>query len=262
MPPIFLSDRELAAQAISPKNPEAGRLKPPSSRLSGFRGAALLLGLKRSKLVLELVAFQKASKTSIVSHSSLSRAAVSEFRIELKVRNMNVIIDNPVQQELEKLPQKTLIELIKMYSKNWLTVDGLWFSGVEEKFGLDEALALDVRMWRIGSRIEANRIKEILGLGDGGLKDVLRAINFMSWAASFGYHVEQQKDRAVWTCTHCPPQVSRVNSGKGEFACRSTFEYCFRNLCDLIDKRVRMNCLICPPDPHPRDIWCQWEFCL
>jgi hypothetical protein len=43
-----------------------------------------------------------------------------------------------------------------MYSRNWLTVDGLWFSGVEEKFGLDEALELDVRMWEIGSRIEVN----------------------------------------------------------------------------------------------------------
>ena len=53
-------------------------------------------------------------------------------------------IDNPVEQELEKFPKETLIELIKMYSRNWLTLDGLWFSGVEEKFGLDEALALDV----------------------------------------------------------------------------------------------------------------------
>jgi hypothetical protein len=43
-----------------------------------------------------------------------------------------------------------------MYSRNWLTVDGLWFSGVEEKFGLYEALDLNVRRWEIGSRIEVN----------------------------------------------------------------------------------------------------------
>ena len=46
-------------------------------------------------------------------------------------------MDNPVSQELERLQKDTLIELIKMYSQNWLTVDGLWFSGVEDKYGLD-----------------------------------------------------------------------------------------------------------------------------
>jgi hypothetical protein len=169
-------------------------------------------------------------------------------------------MDNPLHKELERLPKKVLIELIKMYSRNWLTVDGLWFSGVEEKFGLDEALELDYRMWRIGSRIEAKRIREILDVNDGGLNSVLRAINFLSWAASFEYHVEQSENRAVWTCTHCPPQVSRVKSGKGEFACRPTFESCFGNLCEVIDPNIKVTCLICPPGPHPEDIWCQWEF--
>ena len=43
--------------------------------------------------------------------------------------------ENPVHAELEKLPKETLIELIKMYSRNWHTCDGLWFSGVEEQYG-------------------------------------------------------------------------------------------------------------------------------
>ncbi len=169
-------------------------------------------------------------------------------------------MDNPVQQELEKLPKSALIELIKMYSRNWLTVDGLWFSGVEEKFGLDEALDLDLRMWKIGSRIEAKRIKELLDLKEGGLQSVLRAINFMSWAASFGYKVEYRENKAIWTCTHCPPQIGRIKAGKGEFACQPTFESCFGGVCEFIDPKVKVTCLICPPEPHPEDIWCQWEF--
>jgi len=168
--------------------------------------------------------------------------------------------NHPVQQELEKLPKSTLIELIKMYSRNWLTVDGLWFSGVEEKFGLDEAVDLDVRMWKIGSRIEVKRIAELVDLKKGGLQSVLRAINFMSWAACFDYNVEHKENKAIWTCTHCPPQINRTKAEKEEFACRSTFEACFGNLCELIDPKVKVTCLICPPGPHPKDIWCQWEF--
>ena len=171
-------------------------------------------------------------------------------------------MDNPVSRELKKLRKETLVELIQMYSRNWLTVDGLWFSGVEQKFGLDAALELDCRMWRIGSRIEAKRIREVLHLDEGGLKSVLRAIHFMSWAASFGYRVEESEDRALWTCTRCPPQENRLKAGLAEFPCRPTFEACFVNVCEVIDPSIQVTCLICPPDPHPEDLWCQWEFCV
>jgi len=163
-------------------------------------------------------------------------------------------------EELNKLPKETLLKLIQMYSRNWLTVDGLWFSGVEEKFGIEEALDLDIRMWRIGSRIEAKRIRDLLGLERGGIESILKAIHFMSWAACFGYRVEEDRDRAVWTCTHCPPQVNRAKAGLPEFACRPTFEACFGNLCEIIDPKVKVSCLICPPGPHPDDVWCQWGF--
>jgi hypothetical protein len=169
-------------------------------------------------------------------------------------------MDNPVITELEKLPKETLIELIRMYSRNWLTLDGLWFSGVEEKFGLDVALELDFRMWRVGSKIEAKRIQEVLQMSGGGLDSVLRTIHFMSWAASFGYHVDRLEDRALWTCTRCPPQENRLKAGLPEFHCRPTFEACFANVCEVIDPSVQVTCLTCPPDPHPKDVWCRWEF--
>ncbi|MFH1351645.1 MAG: DUF6125 family protein [Pseudomonadota bacterium] len=58
-------------------------------------------------------------------------------------------MDHPALRELEKLPKETLLEVIKMYSRNYVTVDGLWFSGVEEKYGLDAAMELDVRRWNV-----------------------------------------------------------------------------------------------------------------
>ena len=72
--------------------------------------------------------------------------------------------ENPVNAELEKLSKETLIELIKMYSRNWHACDGLWFSGVEDRFGIDRALEIDINMWDISSRLEAKRIKEVLSI--------------------------------------------------------------------------------------------------
>ena len=170
-------------------------------------------------------------------------------------------MQNPALTELEKLPKKTLLDLIKIYSRNWMTLDGLWFTGVEEKYGLDAAMDIDIRMWRIGSLIEAKRIQELLELG-GGLKNILRAINLMSWAPSFGYEYDLSNDKAVWTCRHCPPQEQRIMAGKDEFPCKPTFDACFNNVVKIIDPTVKVKCLFCPPGPHPDSAWCRWEFSL
>ena len=39
--------------------------------------------------------------------------------------------------ELEDLPKEALLKLIRMFSRNWLTVDGLWFRNVEDEYDLD-----------------------------------------------------------------------------------------------------------------------------
>lgn len=171
-------------------------------------------------------------------------------------------MENPIRKQLQELSRETLMEMIQVYSRNWLTVDGLWFSGVEEKYGLEAALELDIRMWQIGSLIEAKRIKSLLCLERGGIKEILRCIDFMSWAPSFGYEHTISHDRAIWTCTHCPPQEQRIKLQKGEFACKPTFDACFKNVIQVIDPRVRLRCIFCPPDSHPDHAWCQWEFTL
>ena len=41
-----------------------------------------------------------------------------------------------VNKTLEKLERSELIQLIEIYSKNWLAMDGVWFQSVERKFGM------------------------------------------------------------------------------------------------------------------------------
>lgn len=76
---------------------------------------------------------------------------------------------------LDSLPKETLLKLIKMYSRNWQTLDGLWFGSVEAAYGLDAAAELDVQNWGKQAVIEAKRIKEVLSL-DGGITPVLTVL--------------------------------------------------------------------------------------
>ena len=50
-----------------------------------------------------------------------------------------------MKNTLEDLSKKELLKVIEMFSLNWLTVDGLWFTLVEDKYGLESALSLTSR---------------------------------------------------------------------------------------------------------------------
>ncbi len=71
--------------------------------------------------------------------------------------------------KLEELPKETLIELARMYARNWQTLDGLWFGNVEAQYGLEAAIKLDLENWESQSIVEAERIKRALKLNEGGL---------------------------------------------------------------------------------------------
>ena len=95
--------------------------------------------------------------------------------------------------QLESLSKETLIKLIRMYAKGWITVDGLWFRGVEEEFGLDAAVKLDRQMWERNIPIEVRRIKETLNITGEGPAALLKVADAMSWmnCGRFSYEYEE-----------------------------------------------------------------------
>ena len=81
-------------------------------------------------------------------------------------------------ESLESLSRDQLLELLSIYSKNWLAMDGVWFQSVERKFGMDEAMYHDVEAWKRFTVTEARRVKRFLNLpehpGLDGLAEALR----------------------------------------------------------------------------------------
>lgn len=65
---------------------------------------------------------------------------------------------------LEELTKEQLEELVRIYARNLLALDGVWFQSVERGRGMDEAMAHDCAVWRRFTETEARRIKTFLGL--------------------------------------------------------------------------------------------------
>jgi len=166
--------------------------------------------------------------------------------------------------ELEKLPKKTLIELAKMYSRNWQSLDGNWFGLVEAEFGLETAVRLDLKSWEKQAVLEAERIKKVLKLDKGGLASVLTVLSFMSWQlASPLFEIEEEgPEKIVFYYKRCAIHESRNKQHKPVFPCKTMKLGLLSNSSKVVEPRAVVRCLNCPPDPPQDGFWCKWELYL
>ena len=166
--------------------------------------------------------------------------------------------------KIQDLSREELIRLLKDAAKNWLAHDGLWFQAVEGRFGLEAAMELDGRAWEKFTVIEAQRIMTFLNMPPGGgIPALIEALQFRLYA-----HINVQEvadtspTRCVFRMKDCRVQSARQRRGLPDFPCKQVGIVEYSGFARTIDPRIRTRCLVCPPDPHPPDVWCAWEFTL
>lgn len=164
--------------------------------------------------------------------------------------------------DLSELSKEELIQLVGMFADHFLTIDGLWFIGVEDKFGMEDAVGFDAQAWEKFGTTEARRIKERMGIKEDGLEGLERALNYMIWvsARGFAYKTEKTENALVQTVTECRSQQTRVKTGRGEFPCKPVGIAYFREFAKVFGVDIETECLVCPPDEHPDDVWCSWKY--
>jgi len=66
-------------------------------------------------------------------------------------------------------------QILRYFHRSFTAVDGLWFLKSEERYGFDEALETDRRVWEVLPKIQARMIKSFRNLdkGIGALHDCL-----------------------------------------------------------------------------------------
>lgn len=165
-------------------------------------------------------------------------------------------------KDIYDLSREEIIELLKDASKNWLAHDGLWFRAVESKFGIESAMELDRKAWEKFTVIEAQRIMKRLHLqSGGGIPALVQALKFRLYAhINVQEILEMTETRCVFRMNSCRVQDARKRQGLPDFPCKPVGIIEYGYFAKTIDPRIKTTCLICPPDPHPPDVWCSWEF--
>jgi hypothetical protein len=165
---------------------------------------------------------------------------------------------------LETLPREELIKIIIDDAKNGLAHDGLWFQAVEKTYGQEAAVAVDEEAWHHFTAIEARRIMALLEMEPGGgIPALLTCLDRRLYARLNTQEIVEVTDkRAVLRMTSCRVQTARQRSGLDIFPCKSVGVIEYTEFAKVVDPRIRVNCLTCPPDEVPEEYWCAWEFVI
>lgn len=170
----------------------------------------------------------------------------------------------PNRDKLRQLSQDELIDLLEDAAKNWLAHDGLWFLAAEGQYGIDAAIELDRRAWERFTVIEARRIMRRLGLEPGGGIPALKeALQYRLYAyLNVQETIDVDEHTIIFHMNECRVQTARQRKGLPDFPCKPVGLVEYSNFARTIDPRFRTRCITCPPDAHPEEYWCAWEFTL
>jgi hypothetical protein len=165
---------------------------------------------------------------------------------------------------LRSLDKEELVRIVMDDAKNWLAHDGLWFQAVENAHGMEAALAADRAAWQRFTVLEATRIMDRLGMKPGGgIPALLEALRHRLYARLNTQEASEVSDtRAVFVMRDCRVQAARKRKGLPDFPCKSVGIIEYAEFARAIDPRIHTRCIACPPDEHPDDRWCAWEFTL
>ncbi len=161
--------------------------------------------------------------------------------------------------KFSEMKEQDLQGYLEFLLRQYRLTDAYWFLAVEDTFGTEAAVGLNEDIWTRMGTVAAREIKERFPLEKEGVARVLEALSYFPWAIITGFELEETPEGASIRVPYCPPQAARVRMGRGEFSCRAMHLGEFTNFAREIDERVEVRCLMAPPDPHPQDLWCEWE---
>ncbi|HDD69818.1 hypothetical protein CW667_02385 [Candidatus Bathyarchaeota archaeon] len=168
------------------------------------------------------------------------------------------------REMLVKMPMEKLLDFFFLQIRNLWRVDGLYFLGIEKKFGTDAATEIDAGVWEIMAKIEAKSLRKVFQVGENpDIPTIIELLQKSSWALDQPFKTFEVSDkRATLSIDRCRTQEARLKKGLSEFPCKKVRFGYLKNFAKTLNPKVEVNCLVCPPDKHPKDLWCKWEFKL
>jgi hypothetical protein len=164
---------------------------------------------------------------------------------------------------LRELSKEELIDILFMHIRDLFAVDGLYFLGIEKRFGNGPAVEIDQEIWEGMARIEVARLRKTMGISGENIPSFMQALRSSCWSLDTETkEIEIEEKRAVFRNKNCRVQNTRISKGMDEFPCKGVRYGWLKIFAEELNPKIKVKCNVCPPDDHPEDLWCEWEFVL
>jgi len=194
----------------------------------------------------------------------MEKAYALSYEIQMKrlSKILGFEMQDGIPQPLLNKTEDELHALKESVAVNWLANDGVWFQSVENAFGMYEAKRCNDSCWAQFSPFEAWSVKRLLKLPENcGLEGLKKALQLRLYASiNVQEIVEETPDSFVFRMVDCRVQSARKRKNLEDYPCKSGGLVEYRSFAETIDKRIKTECMGCPPDKHPEGWYCSWKF--
>ena len=131
--------------------------------------------------------------------------------------------------KLNDFSSNTLVDLLTLYSKLYIALDGFWYLTVKERLGNEEALACDIRTWEIMTKNEMAKITKQLNIQGNDVTALMKALQTTPFLQQMQFEIEvKNHNNAILTVAYCPTLNALEKEGKGRED----------EICNLVDRKV------------------------
>lgn len=196
----------------------------------------------------------------------LDSAYRKSYGIQMKrlSKTLGFEMEDGIPAPLAEMPREKLMGLIETLGFNWLANDGIWFQSVEFSSGMDDAKRCNDTCWTRFAPFEAWSIKRFLELPENpGLEGLEKALMFRMYSRINTQSIVKESPNTIsFQMNECRVQSARKRKGLPDYPCKSAGLVEYKTFARGIDKRIKTECIGCPPDAHPDEWYCAWRFIL